>query len=191
LRINHKKIAMKDNPLIKVSLKWGLIYAGISCLSLLGTYLFGEIKSMALALVFLILSLAIVITILVLSNKELRNKYLGGYIKYWQCLVNNILIFLISSIVILLISYVLYKFVDPESFNQIVENKLVEFSSNDQMPQEMKQNNIDAWVAMTPFKYVMSGFVVSFLIGVVFSLLVSIFTRKKNNSFDGVIKEIE
>jgi hypothetical protein len=182
---------MKDNPLIKVSLKWGLIYAGISSLSLFGTYLFGEITSMALAIVVGILSLAISITVMVLSNKEYQNKYLGGYIKYWQCLVNSILIFVISSLIISFISFVIYEFIDVAAFNQLVKEKLEDISSNPKYTLEIKQKSSDMWIAMTSFKYALSGFVISIISGVIFSLIVSIFTYKKNNSFEGTIKEIE
>jgi len=182
---------MKDNPLIKVSLKWGLIYAGISCLSLFGTYLFGEISNTALAVVFGILSLAISITVMVLSNKEYQNKYLGGYIKYWQCLVNSILIFVISSLIISVISYLIYGIIDVAAFEQLIENKLISIGSDSRIPADKKLQIIDGINALTPLKQALSGFVISIISGVIFSLIVSIFTHKKNNSFEGTIKEIE
>lgn len=181
---------MNNNPLIKVSLKWGLIYAGISCLSLLGTYLFGPMTNKTMGVIIGVISFAIMITILVLSNNEYKNKYLGGYIKYGQCLVNSILIFVLSTLVLTLLTFLIYGVVDVEAFNKIIENQLLEISSNDKMPQEVKQKTIDMWVAMTPLKYAAFN-LVGIVWGVIISLIVSIFTRKKNNSFDGAIKEIE
>ena len=181
---------MNNNPLIKVSLKWGLIYAGISSLSFFGTYLFGPLTNKTMGLIIGIISFAIMITVMVLSNKEYQKKYLGGYIKYWQCFINSLLIFVFSTVVLTLLTYFIYGIIDVEAFNRIIENQLLDISSNANTPQEIKQKSLDMWIAMTPLKYAAFN-LVAIVWGTIISLIVSIFTRKKNNSFEGAIKEIE
>ncbi len=181
---------MNNNPLIKVSLKWGLIDAGISSLSLFGTYLFGPLTNKTMGLIVGIILFAIMVTVMVLSNKEYQKKYLGGYIKYWQCLVNGILIYAISSVIISLLTFVIYGLLDVAAFNQMIEDQLLQISSNPDIPQTWKEKQLDGIASMTPLKqavFQLAGIVW----GVIVSLIVAIFTRKKNNSFEGTIKEIE
>jgi hypothetical protein len=180
-----------NNPLLKVSLKWALIYTGVSCITLFGTYLFGMSSNPIIGLILGILSLTITVILLVLSNREYRTLYLDGYIKYYQCLMNNILIFLIGSLIVSLISYVLYGLVDINAFNESIERQLLMISSNPDIPAEWKQKQIDAIIDLTPLKQSIIQFIWSVGFGVFVSLIVSIFTRKKNNSFEGAIKEIE
>ena len=74
-----------NNPLIKVSVKWGLIFTLVSSISLISTYLFGISTNLILGMVIGILSIVITVVLMVLANRDYRNTYLDGYIKYWQC----------------------------------------------------------------------------------------------------------
>lgn len=182
---------MNSNPLIKVSVKWALIMAGISSLSLFSTYLFGLGSNKLFGIILGILSFVITITILVFSNRDYRNTYLGGYINYGQCLANSILIFLFSSVVIALLSFLIYGVIDPDAFKQMIDDQLLAITSNPSIPAEWKEKQYDALINMTPLKQALMQLIGSIIFGAIISLIVSIFTRKKNNSFDGAIKEIE
>lgn len=182
---------MNNNPLIKVSLKWGLIYAGVLSLSLFGGYIFGSMTNKTLGVIIGLISFAISITVLVLSNREYQKQYLGGYIKYWQCLVNSLLVFTFSAVIIALLTYIIYGIVDVAAFNKMIDDQLLAISSNPDIPQAWKEKQLDALASMTPFKQATMQLVGSVIYGIVLSLIVSIFTRKKDKSFEGLIKEVE
>ena len=85
----------------------------------------------------------------------------------------------------------MYGIIDVEAFNKSIEDQLLMINSNPNMPQEWKEKQLEAIINMTPLNSAIYGFVRAVIFGAILSLIVSIFTRKKNNSFEGAIKEIE
>ncbi len=182
---------MKDNNLLQVSLKWGGILAGISAITFIGNYAFGAGANTTVAMIVGIISLIINVIILVMSNQEYRNKYLGGYIKYGQCFLNSLLLMMFSSIVISLLTFLVYGVIDTESFTNMIDSQLIAISSNTGMPEQFKQSQMDALISMTPLKQSAYQLLGNTIWGLVLALIVSAFTRKKNNTFEGITKDIE
>jgi predicted PurR-regulated permease PerM len=85
----------------------------------------------------------------------------------------------------------LYGIIDVDAFNKSIEDQLSMLNANPNVPQEWKESQLDALINMTPIKSSILNFFRSVIFGAILSLIVSIFTRKKNNSFEGAIKEIE
>lgn len=182
---------MKNHNLLQVSLKWGGILAAVSLITLVGNYVFGLNTNTVLAMIIGIITLIINIIILVLSNREYRNTYLGGYIKYSQCFANSFLLILFSAIIVSILTFLLYGVIDPESFTKMIDEQLLMITSNPDIPENWKQSQIDSLLSVTPLKQSAMQLVGNIIWGLILSLIVSAFTRKKNNTFEGAIKEIE
>lgn len=182
---------MTNNSLMKVSLKWGLIYAGISCLIVVASYAFGLGTNNIAGIIVGVLSFIINILILVLANKDYRNTYLNGYIGYWQCFLNSLLVIVISTVIVSLVTFLLYQVIDPQAFENMINEQLLTISQNEAIPAQYKEAQIDALVAMTPLKQSLFQLLGGLIWGLILSFIISAFTRKKNNTFEGAIKEIE
>lgn len=182
---------MKDNNLLEVSLKWGGILAGISAITFIGNYAFGIGVNTTVTAIVGVISLIINIIILVIANKEYRNKYLGGYIKYGQCFLNSLLLMIFSSIIISFLTFLIYGIIDTESFTNIIDSQLIAISSNPDMPEQWKQSQIDSLTSMTPLKQSAYQLLGNTVWALILALIVSAFTRKKNNTFEGITKDIE
>lgn len=179
-----------NNPLLNVSLKWGGISAAISCLSIVATYSFGIPTSQTVNVVLGVLSFVVSILLLVFSNLEYRNTYLGGYIGYWQCFQNSFLVFLISGLAVSLFFYILYGVVDLAAFNEMIEKQLSDLNSKPDS--SFKAQQIKTLIESTPLKQAFMQLIGSSVLGIILGLIVSAFTKKnKNNPFEGVIKDIE
>ncbi len=183
---------MTCSPLVKVSLKWGLIYAGISIVTFVGIYAFSLSTNKTVASIVGVLSIIINVLIFVISNRDYRNTYLGGYIKYGQAFLNSLFVVLVCMFIYSTFTFLLYQVIDPSEYTKMIEEQLLKVDQMEGLPAEVKQVQIDFWVNMTPLKFVAGLQLTTGIVwGLILALIVSIFTRKKNNTFEGAIKEIE
>ncbi len=183
---------MINNSLVKVSVKWGLIYAGISILSFVGVYVFDLASNETVAVIVGLLSVIINVLIFVLANREYRVSYLDGYIKYGQALINSLLVLIICLFIYSAFVFLIYQVIDTGEFVRMIEDQMLKIDQTENMPAEYKQVQIDFWVNMTPIKFVAGIQLTTGIVwGLILALIVSAFTRKKNNTFEGAIKEIE
>jgi hypothetical protein len=179
-----------NNPLLKVSLKWALIYTGVFLIKTLGIYLFGPPCSISSILIVFLLELISLITIIVISNKDYRETYLNGYINYSQCLFNSLLVILLGNLMVNIFTFVLYG-LDRNSFSEFVAQNISFINENSKYQPEVVLTQLDYYDKLTPLTYAINSFISYTFLSAILSLIVSIFTRKKNNSFEGAIKEIE
>lgn len=182
---------MTCSSLVKVSLKWGLIYAGISIVTFVGIYAFSLSTNKTVTSIVGVLSIIINVLILVISNRDYRNTYLNGYIGYWQCFTNSILVIILSTVIVSLFTYLLYQVIDPQAFENMINEQLLMVSQNEAVPAQYKEAQIEALIAMTPLKQSLYQLIGGLVWGAILSFIISAFTRKKNNTFEGAIKEIE
>jgi hypothetical protein len=182
---------MTNNSLVKVSLKWGLIYAGINALLFVLFYALRIDANMIASSIMMFLAFTINILIFVFSNRDFRKTYLGGYIGYWKCVFNSVFVVLISYLFSCAFLYILYQVVDYDSFSSLVDDLILFIDNNENIPIETKQKTINNYMEMTPFTYSFGIFISGISRGLILSLIISAFTRKKNNTFEGAIKEIE
>ncbi|MCK5822575.1 MAG: DUF4199 domain-containing protein [Bacteroidales bacterium] len=138
--------------------------------------------------IYLILCVGIYI-----GTKSFRDKSLGGYIKYTRSLGSGVLISLYSSFILAFYFYFLYKFIDPNSINVLIQT-MEENLINQGMPDEQIEMFLEILnKTMTPgiiaFGYIFS---ITFY-GTLLSLILSFFIKKEKNEepFDKAMNEIE
>lgn len=113
--------------------------------------------------------------------RSYRNTYLQGYMTYGQSLGAGVIIFLYSSIITAIFTYLLYKFIDTG-----LTAKLLAFTEEAMVKKGLPQQAIDAGMSMQK-KIMIPEIMAPFTIlgtmfgGTIISLIVSIFTRKEGN----------
>lgn len=179
------------SPLLNIAYKWAGILA--SCLILLNliNYILGidNLKgglSIALQLFWWI----IIIVCLVFSGIEYRKKHLNGFMKYGQAFGLGILISLFSSIVFSLFNYIFYQFIDHDAFLKTMQYAIEEIDKNANIPAEMKENMILRMLDQTPLLSSIQYLITSNIITLIFMLIIAIFTKKKNSSFEETFKDV-
>jgi hypothetical protein len=127
------------------------------------------------------LMLPINLVILYFMIKSYRDNFLKGYITYGQSVGAGIIIFVYTTIISVIFTYILYKYIDPGLINN-----LLAMSEESIAKKGLPQESIDAGMAitkrmMTPGFMAITGLIVGMFMGTILSLLVSIFTRKEGN----------
>ena len=132
------------------------------------------------------LSLAIIIAGIVIGILNYRNKINGGFISYGQSLGSGVLIGLFSSILVSIYTIIFFKFIDPDMINVIL-NK-----AHDSMLERnptMTDEQLDiamSWTRkfMNPFIMAITSTIWLTFMSFIASLIISIFTQKKDSSFE-------
>lgn len=161
----------------KANLSNGVIFGLIGAVWTLVMYFldmyFNKIQGLVL--------IPILLVILFLMIKSYRDNYLHGFMTYGQSLGAGVIIFLYASIIGAILTYVLYKFIDPE----LVIKQLALFEESLEKrgtsPGDIKtimdfQRKITVPEIMAPLSILGQMF-----IGTIISLIISIFTQKEGN----------
>ena len=120
-----------------------------------------------------------------------REKNNGGYIKYDQSLLIGFLISLYGGIILSIYTYVFLKFIDSSEITKmldLMQQKMTDMQnvSEESIDKAMKIQRIFLRPAMISlFKLIGSAFS-----GLILSLLISIFMKKQDTSFEGTMKEV-
>jgi hypothetical protein len=114
-----------------------------------------------------------------------RNKYSKGFIKYGRSLLTCFLIALYAGIIFAVYKYLFLKFFDHSIVVQVKEfarHKIAEKGNldEDKVDQIMQMQK---WV-YTPFVLAMSGIINTAFWGIIFSIIVSLFIKKEDTSFE-------
>ncbi len=121
----------------------------------------------------------VMIAVLVLAQMEHRKKDLGGFLSYGRAVGIGTIVFLISSGLDSMLTYIEMSIIHPESIHTLIQIQM-------QNAQEMGfTENLDesyerAKKLTTPFNVSLFKFFGGILFGVIVTLIVSIFTRKAN-----------
>lgn len=134
---------------------------------------------------------AVMIIGLVIGTKNLRDKLEGGSISYARSLGSGVLISFFASIILGFYMYVFMKFIDPD-----FQNKMYEMMEERMLQQGLDEDAIERAMEMsksfmTPGFLMVSTFFGFTFWGFLFSLIISIFVKKKNDSFDDAMREIK
>ena len=177
---------MKSNQsqLLTNSATFGLIMAGVSfVLTLLYWILDFNLFSIGTSLLVLVLNLGITVLFFWLSNKTLRDKYLGGAMTYGQGFVNALLTGIASVIVGTVLTYVFHKYIAPDYLSKLAEKMLETLQSNPNVPPATLETVKAKFDAMTPEHNATQGLLYGTIFSVVFSLIISAFTKKNPDIF--------
>jgi len=130
------------------------------------------------------LSYVILIAGLFLSTRNYRDVNNGGFLSYGRGVGYGVLVSLMAGIISAVFVFVLYTYFDPTMIDKILietENQLVE----DGMEDSQIEQTMDITAKMiTPFTITLFSIIGMVFMGLVFSLVVSVFLRKEN-SHDG------
>ncbi|MDD5571030.1 MAG: DUF4199 domain-containing protein [Bacteroidales bacterium] len=171
------------NTLLKSTMTYGAIMGLALVVASLIMYLTNQINNTTLSntLTFLIIVAGIVI-----ASKIYRDNYLKGYITYGQSLGCGVLTGLFASIILAFYTFILYKFIDPTLMDQIMNiarEKILESRP------DISDEQLEAALSMSrkftspPMMFIMT-IIGTTMWAFVISLLVSIFIKKKDDSFD-------
>ena len=161
----------------KANLTNGIILGLIGVVFTLILYFMDQLQNKSLSYSLLPIN----IIILYFMIKSYRDNYLQGYITYGQSVGAGVIIFLYSSIISVIFTYILYKYIDPGLIN-----KLIALSEESLVKKGLPQESIDAGMAfsrklLTPGFMLITGLLVGMFFGTIISLLISIFVRKEGN----------
>ncbi|MDX9906164.1 MAG: DUF4199 domain-containing protein [Bacteroidales bacterium] len=112
-----------------------------------------------------------------------RNKYNNGFITYGEAFKIGLLTVLFLSVITSIYTFIFFKFIDPGAMNEIMlkaEQSMLDQGRTDmEIEQGMKfmqmVNNV-GW-------YTFFGFLGTFVIGIIISLITSAFIKKENTNF--------
>lgn len=129
----------------------------------------------------------ILVVFMIMGIKSYRDEDLGGYISYGRSLGTGTLIAIFAGIISAIFSVLFFNFIAPEMTQRILE------SAQESMTERgMSEDQIETAMAytqkfMTPFWLFTFSVVSAAFIGFIFSLIISIFTRKEQNTFNSNI----
>jgi len=132
------------------------------------------------------LSFLLMIAGIVMGILNFRSQYNHGFISYGKSLGTGVLIGLSSSLIMALYLIIFYSYIAPEIITETLrtaEEKMLEKNPN------MTQEQIDMGLKFSAYFVSPIGLSVSSIFGgtlmsTIFSLIISIFTTKKDNSFE-------
>ena len=172
----------------KANLNTGLILGLLGVVWTLFLWFIDQSMNQTLGLVFLV----VIIAGLVLGIRSYRDKYKNGFITYGQSLGAGVIIMLYYSIISAVFTYIMYSFIDPgmpEKMLAATEQRLLDRGMSEGIIEQSM--NFQAKI-MVPWVLSLSGLFNGVLSGTVFSLIISIFTRKEGNPLiDDAIEEKE
>jgi hypothetical protein len=165
---------------------YGVIFGVLSIIMNLLIYIF-DVNMFSISfgiLSFLVFLIAIPATFVILGTNNLRAKYaLNREISYMDAVLTGLVILIIGFLISNLYSYVFNHYLDPEYMKAQMQ-KLVEVLEKYNLPQE----KIDETMAKTEKRMgLASGLMTSGIVAVVLSLLVSLFTRKRDKVEDKMV----
>jgi len=173
---------IKKNSIFPNALNYGKILGIISIIFTIILYVLNIMDNKYAGFVPLI----ILIAVLVVGILNYRNKINGGFITYGQSLGTGVLIGLISSVLVALFTFILYQYIDPDLIGSLLsktEEQMLERNPNLTDEQiEMAVNYTKKYT--TPLWLTISAFFWTTLLAFIASLVISIFTQKKDKSFE-------
>ncbi len=161
----------------KANLNTGIILGLISIVWTLFLWFIDQSMNTTLGYVFFV----VLIVGLVLGIKSYREKYRKGFLTYGQSVGAGVVIMLYYSIIAAVFTYIMFTLIDPampQKILAVAEQKLIDRGMAESMiEQSMKiQSKI-----MVPWVLSLGGLVNGIIMGTIFSLIISIFTRKEGN----------
>jgi len=123
--------------------------------------------------------------------KNWRDRFLGGYIRYGQALSAGILFMFFASIIYAFYNVIYLTWIDPHAIDQMLDIMEEQYSKMD-LPEE--QINAAMSMAAKMKSPGMQFFAVIFgttFIGIILSLIVSIFIRREGDPYQQAMSEIE
>ncbi|MFN8241742.1 MAG: DUF4199 domain-containing protein [Bacteroidales bacterium] len=161
----------------KANLTNGIILGLIGVVFSLLLYFLDQMTNKGLGYLLILVNFVILFFMI----KSFRDNYRHGFLTYGQSLGAGVVILLYSTIISVIFTYILYKYIDPG-----LVAKSIAASEEAMVKRGMTQEQIDMGLTftkkfMTPEIMAISGLVFGMFFGTIGVLIVSIFTRKEGN----------
>ncbi|MBI5219686.1 MAG: DUF4199 domain-containing protein [Bacteroidia bacterium] len=135
---------------------------------------------------------AILIAGIVFGTKYFRDKMNHGSITYGKALGSGVLISLFSAIILAFYTFLFFKIIDPGALGKIYDLMEQQMMKQPNLTDQQIEMSIEMAKKFTTPVTISIGIIFSFtLLGFVFSLITSIFLKKKTNPFDEAMKDVQ
>jgi len=180
-------LSMKKSEFLKNSMTFG----AITGLALIIVGVIAYILDLQNSTINSFLQYGVMIAGIFLGTRNFRDKINFGSITYGKALGSGVLICLFSSIIMALYNYIFLKYIDPDFIG-----KLLEMIENEMLKQGLPDNQVE--MALEMQRKIMTPTWISIIIipsltfmGFLFSLVTSIFLKRKSNPFDEAMREVD
>jgi hypothetical protein len=182
MKYNSKKFL--SNALIH-----GLYLGGISIVLTVIYYVFDiSIFNWVFSIFRTLLSITLSVIFMVIAIKKYRIGFLDGNIKYLQCVLIGLIVIMLSGILSSLFSYILNNFIDPDMMKKQLD-LFIEKMQSYNIPEEKLNEIIEKTSkSIDPSSQLRNYLIYVPCFSVVVSFIVSIFVRKKDNTFESNFK---
>ncbi len=164
---------------MKPHLKYGLIVTSTGIILSLIAFIAGLDKSDAGQYIGW-LNIPIMIVLMVMAIKEMRTKFLDGFITFGQAFKTTSLMVLISSFLTAIYTYLYFTVINPSMVDYIREKQIMGMEergmSSDQIDQAMAMSE----KFMSPVMMTVFAFLGGILLGIIAAAIVSAIVKKPN-----------
>lgn len=179
ITLNHE--TMEDNQrstaLFQPALQAGIIMGFVLVIFSILTYVLGIMAESYLQWIMYIL----VIAGIFIFTRKYRDENLGGYINYGRALGFGVVMMIFAALISTIYTYIFYKWIDPsqiEVLKQLSEQKLYERGGLNEQQIEMALKYSQKF--LSPAFLALGVLLNTIFMGFLFSLIISIFIRKKD-----------
>ena len=172
----------KDNPFIKMTMTYGLITGLVLIIYTLILYMTNNLLDQNFILG--ILNYVILIAGIIYGTKSYRDQYLNGYISYGKSLGTGVLISVFAGVIMGIFTYLLYEVIDPELLEKnlkILQEQMLQRGVPESQVEVMSEVQEKF---RSPLILMFSSIFTYGLMGLIFSLITSIFTKNEEPIFN-------
>jgi hypothetical protein len=119
-----------------------------------------------------------------MAIKSHRDEDLGGYISYGKSVGTGILISVFGGAIVGVFSIVLFTLIDPAMTERILDTARQQMIENGLPDDQVEQAVEISRQFLTPIWLFVFGLVGSAVVGLILSLIVSVFTKREASPFD-------
>ena len=172
----------KENPFMRITMTYGLITGLVLIIYTLLLYMTNNLLEQNFILG--ILNYVILIAGILIGTRTYRDQHLGGYISYGKALGTGVLISIFSGVIMGVFTYLLYQVIDPG-----LMEKSIQLIQEEMLKQGMAESQVETMTEMqqtirSPL-VMMFGSIISYgFLGLIFSLITSIFTKNEKPIFN-------
>jgi hypothetical protein len=169
---------------LKVAMNYGTLYglAGVA-LTLLFYFLGVDLQSR----IPQVINYAILITFISMGIKSYRDEDLGGFISYGKSLGTGTLIGLFGGIISAIFIVIFFNYIAPEMIQKILDSSQQKLAEKGMSDEQIEQAISITRMFMKPVWLFLFSILGSTFAGFLFSLIISIFTKKEDNPFNSNI----
>ncbi len=177
----NTNIEKPKNQMLKPAMNYGLVFGAI----LVAFSVLTWALNMMLESYISYINYLLMIVCLYFLGRKYRDEHAGGFITYGKAFKFSALTLLFTSFILGFYTFIFYKFIEPGMINVILEKSreaMLEKSS------DLTEEQIDMAIEMqkkfmTPLMMFFGSMIGIYFFGIIFSLITSIFVKKKDDTF--------